>query len=68
MWADAFFFRAAAMSPPGMKLVLHIEHSTIPSNSENQSDTVEGHINYTAILTSKKHAGKLTSEEHLFHG
>ena len=68
MWADAFLFRAAAMSPPDTKLVLHVEHSTIPSNSENHSDTVEGHINYTAILTSKNHAGKFTSSDYLSHG
>jgi len=52
MWIDAFFFRAAAMSPPGKKLVLHLEH--------DHTDTIWGYIDYTAILIREEHAGKLS--------
>ncbi|KAK0434304.1 hypothetical protein EV421DRAFT_1740954 [Armillaria borealis] len=58
-WIDAFFFRASAMVPTGMRMVLNMEH-TIPATvlHPTTSTTLAGQIDYSAIVAEEGVAGK----------
>ncbi|TEB24583.1 hypothetical protein FA13DRAFT_1777814 [Coprinellus micaceus] len=65
-WIEAFFFRAAAMLPPGKKLVLSLGQSVPPTTmiSSNMT-TVGGFIDYTVVAANGKDAEKFLKRPNL---
>ncbi|KAG5650126.1 hypothetical protein H0H81_000599 [Sphagnurus paluster] len=63
LWIEAFFFRVASMSPGTSKLVLSVDPNVLPIPSGPLSaisgNTLSGHLNFMAILTSERHAWHL---------
>ncbi len=64
LWINAFFYRVASMTPNGKKMVLSVEQG-IPSVSlsDHSADTMNGHIDWTAIATSPLKAGASPSSD-----
>ncbi|TFY74734.1 hypothetical protein EWM64_g9278, partial [Hericium alpestre] len=57
LWIDAFFFRASAMVPPGMRMVLNEDH-TIPSTAIRPTSltTLAGQMDYSAVVAKERAA------------
>ncbi|PBL04137.1 hypothetical protein ARMGADRAFT_1158053 [Armillaria gallica] len=59
-WIDAFFFRASAMVPTGMRMVLNMEHA-IPATVFH-STTLAGQIDYSAVVAEESVADAILDD------
>ena len=61
-WIEAFVFRATSILSSDKRMVLTMEY-TVPSvNIGSSNVNLSGLIDYAAIVTNKKDAGKSTSD------